>query len=267
MKQLLVILFALLIGSQQTIAQGSKKLESFRKNVMPGYSMYFDQAGVTENGQLNLSALANYTGLPADEKKAIMSNIIEDWQDSLVLVHYGSKRELWGRSFETGNIRLLDEFDLNSPPLNITAKTGSPSYPWFVYVGGQLGGDSQHNINLALNLRVGFYLLLNRLDFATTLSGGLTGNTSYLNSGTGWGNVGLMSRVHFPIKKIRLSPNVGGEISMAVFGNTPLKVTGSLVLGVSWFVGFGSLDIGIHIGNIISGSGGYTMSPQIKRNR
>ncbi len=271
MKQLLIILFALLLGSQQTIAQDSKKLEVFRENGLPGYSMYFNQAELTENGQLSLSALDNYTGLPADEKRVIMVKIITAWQDSLVLVHYGSKRELWGRSFETGDVLLLDEFDLNAPPLVIATTIDARPHPWFFYVGGQLGGDSQHDINLGLNLRLGFFLLKNRWDLATTLSGGLTGylNFSYTSgspsTATGWTNVGLMSRVHFPIKKLGLSPNVGGEISIGVFGNTPATVNAAVVLGLSWYVGFGSLDIGIHIGNIVSGSAGYTMSPQIRR--
>jgi hypothetical protein len=34
---------------------------------------------------------------------------------------------------------------------------------------------------------------------------------------------------------------------------------GSLLLGVSWFVGMGNMDAGIHIGKEISGSIGYTM--------
>ena len=265
MKQLLTILFTLFLGSQTMIAQDSKKLESFRENIMPGYGMYFDRAGLTEKGQLSLSAIDSYTGLLADEKRTIMVKIITAWQDSLVLVHYGSKREIWGRSSESGNVMLLDEFDLNAPPLSIPVKIDARAHPWFFYIGGQLGGDSQHNINLALNLRLGFFLLLNRWDLATTVSGGLTGNTSYMSSGTGWTSLGFMTRVHFPIKKLGLSPNIGGEITATVFGDTPADVNAALVLGLSWYVGFGSLDVGIHIGNILSGSAGYTMSPQMKR--
>jgi len=267
MKQVYIILFALLLGPQQTNAQASKKLESFKEKVLPGYSMYFNQAELTENGQLNLSAVDKYILLSADGKKAIMVNISKTWRDSLVLVHYGSKRELWGWSTETGNARMLDEWDLNAPQLAKTQleKPQIPvSHPWFIYVGGQFGGDNQKNINLSLNTRVGFFLLRNRWDFATTLSAGLTGNVDATS--TGWANVGLMSRVYFPIKKLGISPNIGGEISMASFGSTQ-STNKSLLLGISWFVGFGSLDIGIRIGNEVSTVGGLTIAPRIRNNK
>ena len=267
MKRLLPILFTILLGSQQMTAQVSGKFETFRDKVLPEYSMYFTQAGLTESGQLILSALDNYTGLPPDEKKAIMVNIARAWRDSLVLVKYGSKREVWGKSVESGSVSLLDVYDLNSLPLAKPVKTDNRSHPWFFYFGGQFGGDSQNNINLALNLRIGFFLLKNRWDFATTFSGGLTGNTKAVDGGTGWVNTGLMTRVHFPIKKLGISPNVGGEVTVSVYGDTPASINPALVLGISWYVVFGSLDLGISIGNIVSGSGGYTMSPQIKRNK
>ncbi|MFH1320094.1 MAG: hypothetical protein ABII90_05500 [Bacteroidota bacterium] len=262
MKQLLTILFALLFGSQQTYAQVSKKLESFREKVLPEYSIYFNQVELTENGQLNLSAVDKYIGLSADGKKAIMVNITKAWQETLVLVNYGSKRELWGWIAETGSAKLLDEWDFNAPQL-VKMPTAIPQkmnlHPWFFYVGGQLGGDNQKNINLSFNTRFGFFLLINRLDFATTLSAGVTGNVN--NTITMWSNFGLMSRVHFPIKKYGISPNIGGEITTSSFGKTQPTVSGALVLGISWFVGFGSLDIGIKIGNVVTGMGGYTMVP------
>lgn len=267
MKQVPIILFALLLGSQQTYSQVSKKLESFKEKVLPEYSMYFNQAELTENGQLNLSAFNKYILLSSDGKKAIMVNISKTWRDSLVLVHYGSKRELWGWSAETGNAKLLDEWDLNAPqlPKPLLAKPQiTVFHPWFFYVGGQLGGDNQKNINLLFNTRLGFFLLLDRWDFATTLSAGLTGNLN--STSTALVNVGLMSRVHFPIKKYGISPNIGGEISLASFGGTQ-STNKSLLLGISWFVGFGSLDIGIRIGNEVSAMGGLTVSPKIKNNK
>jgi hypothetical protein len=105
---------------------------------------------------------------------------------------------------------------------------------------------------------------MNRWDLATTLSAGLSGNVE--DTGTGWANVGLMSRVHFPIKKLGISPNIGGEISMASLGGTQ-TTNMSLLLGISWFVGFGSLDIGIRIGNEVSTVGGLTIAPRIRNNK
>jgi hypothetical protein len=267
MKQVYIILFALLLGFQQINAQTTKKLESFRENVLPEYSIYFNQAELTDNGQLNLSAVDKYTILSADAKKAIMVIITKLWGESLVLVHYGSKSELWGWDAQTGNTNILDEWDLNLPRLmnKQPAKLNMPVYhPWFIYLGGQFGGDNQKNINLSLNTRVGFYLLMNRWDLATTFSAGLSGNVE--DTGTGWANIGLMSRVHFPIRKLGISPNIGGEISLASFGSTH-TTSKSLLIGISWFVGFGSLDIGFRLGSEFSTVGGLTIAPGAKNNK
>lgn len=267
MKQVSIILFALLFSSQQTYSQVSKKLELFKEKVLQEYSMYFNKAELTENGLLNLSAVDKYVLLSADGKKTIMLNIGKTWLDSLILVHNGSKRELWGWNNETGIAKLLDEWDLNSPHLAKTLLEKPQTtvfHPWFIYVGGQLGGDNQKNINLSLNTRLGFFLLLNRWDLATTLSTGLTGNLN--STSPAWVNVGLMTRVHFPIKKMGISPNIGGEISWASFNGTQ-SINKSLLIGISWFIGFGSLDIGVRIGNEVSTMGGITVSPKIKNNK
>lgn len=265
MKQLQTLLVTILLGTQLAFAQSSVKLESFRDKVLPQYSTFFNQALLTENGRLNLTAVDKYILLPADSKKGVMLNITNAWRDSLVVVHYGSKSELWGWNTSTG-ARLLDEWDSALPPAAYLPAAKAPDmilHPWFVYLGGQLMFDSQKNINISLNTRLGFFLLLNRWDLATTLSAGLSGNADA--AGTPYSNIGVMSRVHFPIKKSGISPNIGGEISLASFGDTQPAFTPSLVLGISWFVGFGRLDIGIKIGDITSGTGGYSMYPGMKR--
>jgi hypothetical protein len=267
MKQLYIILMALSLGLQQTNAQVSRKLDSFKENVMPEYNGYFDKAEITENGLLNLSALDKYVRLSSDGKSAIMVSICKIWQDSVVLVHFRTKKELWGWNSETGSARLLDQWDpntsLSANPL--VPKPQMPVYhPWFVYIGGQLGGDNQKNVNISLNTRVGFYLLMNRWDFATTISGGRSGNVEATSEG--WANIGLMSRVHFPIKKLGISPNIGGEVTLASFG-TVQTTTKSLLIGISWFVGFGSVDIGVRIGSEVSTVGGLTLSPGIRNNK
>jgi len=64
-----------------------------------------------------------------------------------------------------------------------------------------------------------------------------------------------------------LTPNVGAQVTVNVFGTTPARFTGALVLGVSWFVGIGNLDLSINIGDPFSGAIGYTMSPGMKHNK
>lgn len=268
MKKLLLLLFVVLLGYQQAYSQDSKKLEIFRAMVFPQYSSYFNKVELTDNGQLNLNAENKYIVLLPEGKKAIMINITKASIDSMVLVSYGSKRELWGWSNEAKNIVLLDEWDLNSiQSVKLPEITPNKTnlHPWFFYVGGQLGGDSQQNINLMISSRIGFFLLLHRWDFAATMAAGLTGHKDA--DGTGWYNLGLMSRVHFPIKKYGISPNLGGELTLASYGGTSSKPQASLVLGISWFVGFGSLDVGIKIGKNTTGIGGYTIYPGIRSNK
>jgi hypothetical protein len=267
MKKLVTILFALLLGSLQISAQDAVKLESFKKKVLPEYSMYFNKAELTENGQLSLTAVDKYIGLSADAKKTIMAKVTKSWQESLVLVNYGSKIELWGWSVEKGNTQLLDEWNLNAPQLSLTPASKLSKiarHPWFFYIGGIFGGDNQHNVNFTFNTRLGFFLLANKWDFATTLSTGSTKNSSTEGSttSTGWTSFGLMSRVHFPIKKCNIRPNIGASVQ---FGNFTPKT--SLSIGFMWFVGFGSLDVAISIGNEFTTMGGYTACPQMKSKR
>ena len=75
MKQLLTILFVLLLGCQQIYAQVAVKFESFQQKVLPEYGMYFNKAELTENGQLNLTAVDKYIALPVDGKRTIVEKI------------------------------------------------------------------------------------------------------------------------------------------------------------------------------------------------
>ena len=262
MKQSLAILLAFLIGAQLLNAQGSKELDSFKEKVMPKYSKYFNQASLTESGQLGLSALDQYKMLSSDARKAIMVVICTEWPESYVIVSSGSKKELWGRNTGNGTVRLMDTWDLNASQLTKMPETSSTLHPWFFYIGGQIGGDTQKNVNMSVNTRLGFFLLLNRWDMAATLSTGLSGNIE--SEPSYWSNIGLMSRVHFPIRKIGISPNIGGEMTYTPFGNGAGTISGAAVAGISWYIGSGSLDLGVSVGKQITAMGGFTFAPRAK---
>lgn len=273
MKRFFILLFALLLGNLITQAQVSKKMESFRAKVFTEYSVYFSQVELIENGQLSLSALDNYFIQSMDDKIKIMENLTSKWQESLVLVHLGSQNELWGRSNETGKAKLIDTWNLNGAQ-PIPAQTSEPQkfirHPWFFYIGEQGMIDSNHNINLSLNTRLGFFLLLNRWDLAATYSANFMGNDSSSDI-TGQSNVGLMSKVYFPIKKYNISPNVGGELSLASYTDaqkvTTQSINESVLIGISWYVGFGSLDIGFRAGKEVTTMVGFTIFPNLKSKR
>ena len=130
--------------------------------------------------------------------------------------------------------------------------------------------DPNHNINLSLNTRLGFFLLLNRWDLAATYSANFIGNDSSSDI-TGQSNVGLMSKVYFPIKKYNISPNVGGELSLASYTDaqkvTTQSINESVLIGISWYVGFGSLDIGFRAGKEVTTMVGFTIFPNLKSKR
>lgn len=262
MKKIFTILSVLLISLQLVNAQNSSELNSFKVNVLPKYSSYFSQASMTDNGQLELSALEKYIVLSTDSKNTIMADICTAWQNSFIIVSYGSKRELWGRNPENGSTRQMDCWDLNASRLSQIPVTTSTFHPWFFYIGGQLGYDTQKNVSMSLSTRLGFYLLLNRWDmaatFATGLAGPVEGDPSY------WSNVGLMSRVHFPIRKIGINPNIGGEITYTPFGGGAGTFSGAVLAGIGWYVGVGSLDFGVSIGNQVTGMVGFTFVPKLK---
>lgn len=260
MKQLLTILFVLLIGLQQLTAQVVQKIETFKEKTLLGYSMYFSKAELSENGQLSLTAVEKYSILSVDAKEIIMANVAKSWQEPLVLVNYGTRLELWGLTAETGGIQLLDEWDINATKLSVipgSALSKTALHPWFFYLGGILGGDNNSNVDFTFNTRLGFFLLANKWDFATTFSAGTTGADS-----SGWTNFGLMSRVHFPIKNYSIRPNIGTSLQ---FGDGSPKA--SLSLGFMWFVGYGSIDVAINIGSQFTTMGGYTAFPKMKSNR
>ncbi len=222
---------------------------------------YFSSSELRENGSLYLTATEKYNTLSSSEKKVILAKITKAKGKALVMVKNESKRELWNYNYEIENAQLLDEWDLNATQL-VTQTPKTIYRPWFAYIGGQIGG-TKNNAGATINLRIGFFLLKNRWDLAASISGGATENLNIENEPTVWSNFGLLSRVHFPIKKLHMSPNIGAEISVNTFGSSQTKVTPSAVVGVSWFIGCGSLDIGVRLGDVVTGMGGYSVTPHI----
>jgi hypothetical protein len=271
MKKPTVIVLVLFIGLQLIFAQSpSDKIEAFRAEVLPKYNGFFSAAEVTQNGQLKLTAVENYNQLTIAGKKAVMDNLIKNWQESLVLLQYGTKNELWGWNGKAGEALLLDAWDVNATPVAQTPGT-FPSekalHPWFFYVGGGGQFTSDKNININFNTRIGFFLLLNRWDLAASFSTAILGNTDS-DASTNQTGLGLMSKLYFPIKKINISPNIGGEIAWNVT-TSDAKSSSSfdpfLLVGISWYVGGnGSLDIGGRIGSQSTAMIGYTIIPTLR---
>lgn len=253
----------MLLCFQPVVPQNTAKLETIRKFVETELKGDFSKVGITENGYLYLMATKNYSLKSASEKIEIMDKIAVRWQNTLILVKYGTKSELWKWNEETKKSKFLDIWDLDEPVQVYVGKqtTSGQAHPWFFYIGGYESLDKASNANMSLNTRLGFFLLKNRWDMALSFSGGLSGNID-ADAVTSQTDIGLMSRLYFPIQKLKISPNIGGELSMNtvhITDSEPSRTTiPSLLLGINWYIGPGSLDVGVRIHKGSTTMIGYT---------
>ena len=267
MKRILTTTMITLFVIQTCLGQDpGVRLTRFRTGILPGYGTYFDGADMDESGKLSLRASESYENLAADGKQQIMKGLLGEWRQPLVIVAMETKRELWGWDKETGKASLIDMWDLNpEPPVAETKTDNSPAarHPWFFYIGGAQRMDSQKNINGAINGRVGFFLLRDKWDMALTLSESIAGNfeSDELSMTT---SAGVMSKVYFPIRKYNISPNAGAEAAVTIPRGGRATFTPSFIVGLSWYVGIGSLDVGLRVGSSSMLMAGYTIIPKFK---
>jgi len=238
---------------------------------MPHYTTYFKSADLNSSGQLILYASDSFKTLTPGEKRNLMDNIVKSWQWSLVIVSLEAKNELWSWNNDTSKSIQLDSWDMNAasmikPEVNTLSKTAQ--HPWFVYLGGLGQYNSSKYLTVAFNSRIGFYLLRDRVDFAWTMSfGGAGYDTATINT---YLNYGVMSKVYFPIKKARISPNVGASLEQSVYyvdDTSTNSTTASAIAGISWFIGRGSFDLEFKISKEFTTMIGYTFYPSSKRKK
>ena len=239
-----------------------------------GYSQdttYFNPVENGKDGTLILYAKEAYQSLPAKEKQlAIIKALPKGTAFDLLLVHSGTKREMWIEDPKTSSLFLVDSMDMNNPYVRKNAGK-LISHPFFIYFGGQTTFNSE-TVNFDFSTRFGFFLLLNRWDLALATSFGMRyGNPNYNYFVL---NLGLASKYYFPIKKYPLTPYIGTSISYIFslkdewgasipdFYNTTTTSTWdfSFLTGISWYIGPGSLDFGIQAGlvNHFATTIGYT---------
>lgn len=269
MKKSIIFLFILALGLQTAYSQVSiEKAEAFRANVLPQYKVYFTSASLTSTGQLSLTAATDYSKLSKDGRATVMDNIVKSWQESLILVEYGTIRELWGQDDTDGRAFLIDIWDRDQKPAvskTATVQSNISKHPFFIYGGFLEQIDSHKNLHLGFNSRAGFFMLRDRWDLAASFSGFLTGNLDS-ESATTQLSLGLSSKVYFPIKEYRISPNVGGEVawtSSDMEGTSTTAFSPFLLAGISWFVGNGSLDVGVRTGKQTMVLIGFTFIPRL----
>jgi len=273
MKRILIILLFISATLSGVFAQEKTPgIEMFRSSVLPQFKIYFTDARLTGNGQLELTSTSGYKSLARENKSTVMDMLVRSWQQSLIIVGNGSSRELWGINSKTGKAMLIENWNIDGKISAVPAvlpESKSALHPWFVYFGFQSQFDSQKNINMGFSTRFGFFLLKNRWDLAASASGFIFGNVDY-ESQTFQSNVGLSSKVYFPIPKLRISPNIGGEISYSTYSvedTESSSVSPYALAGISWYVGNGSFDIGVRAGKQTIVMIGYTFIPRLNSSR
>jgi len=271
MKRLYTLLAVILLGLQAFSQSQTDRIAAFRSETLPQYSTYFRSAELNSSGQLILYAADSFKALSPNEKKTLMDKIVKSWQWSLVIVSLESKNELWSWNNDTSKSIQLDSWDLNAatsikPDAGTLSKTAL--HPWFIYLGGLGQYNSSRYLTAAFNSRIGFYLLRDRVDFAWTMSFGGSGyDTSRINT---YLNYGIMSKVYFPIKKARISPNVGVSLENSVYyadQTSTSSATASALAGISWFVGRGSFDLEFKMSKEFTTMIGYTFYPSAKKKK
>jgi hypothetical protein len=273
MKKLFIILFFISVTFPGLVAQDKTTgIEMFRSSVLPQFKTYFTDAGLTGNGQLELTAATGYSSLAKENKNTVMDMLVRSWQNTLIVVRNDSSRELWGINTKTGKAMLIETWSIDGNKIAEAARipeSKTAQHPWFVYFGLQSQFDSQHNINMGFSTRFGFFLLKNRWDLAASASGFIFGNIDN-ESQTFQSNVGISSKVYFPIKKLRISPNIGGEISYSTYSvedTETSSVSPYALTGLSWYVGNGSFDVGVRTGRQTIVMVGYTFIPRLNSSR
>jgi hypothetical protein len=222
---------------------------------------------------VNLSAKEAYSVLTPEKKNTIMEFVLSKLDNALVVVSYGYKRELWRKNAPFNEVALLDSWDLNTLyTQKSSAKTLQKTdvHPWFFYFGANFNIYSKNTDRSTgmLSSRLGFFLLKNVWDLALSYTFGVQGTG--INS-----DLGLMSKVYYPVKKYKISPYVGLGISYNwTLTYVPTYENGyeeyntivsnswniPVYLGISWYVGPGSLDAGAQISKNTVYTVGYTFA-------
>lgn len=248
----------------ETVA-AKKKEEPKHKSLSDPAVVRYLRSGFAKDGKLNLITNADYAKLSTEQKRDVLSKVAKEFAGYDMKVYPGDQqRELWISTPE--GVTLLSQWNNDSLriedylPLELQ-KSGETKV--FYYVGGTFSGGDGYT-NGSLNLRGGSYLYKNILDASVTL------NLGYNHSGDEGefaGDVGVDTRAYIPINlgKLNLAPYAGTGVSWAFAPTSYFEWR--LLAGGCWFVGPGSLDIGLQYGtkSDFSLTLGYTFRIPVKK--
>lgn len=236
---LITCIFALLTYSA---IYAQKNTKAFSDSLVVRYII----GGFAKDQKIHLTTNDNYSTLSLKQKQDVLGKVTQTFEGYDIIVYPGGQeRELWladGKDLLCIEIWNNDSLKIeNYMPLNLN-RTGKTKV--FYYIGGTFSGSNGYS-NGSLNLRVGSYLYKNIIDASATINLGY--NKTGIDSQFA-GDIGIDSRAYLPfkIKNINLSPYAGAGISYLFSPDSYLELR--LLAGACWFLGPGSLDIGLQYG-------------------
>ncbi len=244
----------------------SKSVAQNRKSLNDPTVVRYILGGFTKGNKLNLVTNSTYDMLSAEQKQNVLNKVAQEFPEHDITVYAeGQQREIW---LNTGNdVKLIEQWNNDSlhveryVPLELK-RNGERKV--FYYIGGTFNG-SDGTYNYSLNLRAGTYLYKNLLD--VSLGVNIGGNKMEDSEHEFTGDVGLDSRAYLPfrIKNVNLAPYVGAGVSWSFAPSSYFEWR--VLAGACWFIGPGSLDIGLQYGqkSEFAATLGYTFRIPIKK--
>lgn len=232
---------------KDTVALVPKKEEPKYKSLSEPMVVKYLQGGFAKDNKLHLMTNPDYAALPANQKREVLNKVAQEFAGyDMTLYTGGQGRELW--IADGSGVKCLERWNNDSLhiedylPLELK-RSGKTKV--FYYIGGMLNGGNG-STSYSLNLRGGTYLYENLLDASVTLN--LGGNKPEEGEGQFTGDVGVDSRAYLPfrIKNVNLAPYAGAGVSWSFAPESFFELR--LLAGGCWFVGPGSLDIGLQYG-------------------
>ncbi|MDR0606730.1 MAG: hypothetical protein LBG80_20865 [Bacteroidales bacterium] len=257
MKRIVLFIFTFVI-IQTGIAQNNDA--DVNKDALSAkFGNYFEAVNVQENGTIICWAKGSFDSLKMENKELIITDIFSKINNSsLLLVIYEEKEELW--TFVNAKVILSDQWNFSDIAItksSVRELERFNKHPWFI--GLSLNGMIEEDNSYFLAIfRGGFFLYKNCWDLAMSGTGGISDGDIMFD-------IGVNSRVYYPIKKIKLSPYIGVGISYNVLSLDEHSWDFPIYAGLNWYLGPGSIDLGIQAWKNFSVTLGYTFSPRLRR--
>lgn len=232
---------------KDTVALAPQKDEPKYKSLSDPMVVRYLRGGFAKDKKLHLITNSDYGDLSEYQKQEVLGKVAQEFVGyDMTLYTSEQGRELWIAN--GNNVKCLEKWNNDSLriedylPLELK-RSGKTKV--FYYVGGMLNGGNG-STSYSLNLRGGTYLYENLLDASVTLN--LGGNKPEEGESQFTGDVGVDSRAYLPfrIKNVNLAPYAGAGVSWSFAPESFFELR--LLAGGCWFVGPGSLDIGLQYG-------------------